>query len=390
MKPSRKKISALVAVALIAFFGGYRMFLHRLPVAVVVVQKRTLRNIVQGPGTVQSKVPVTVSAKISGILEKLYADQGERVKKGQLLAELDSAEQTAREAAARSAQLRASRELASAKADLAKAQANLLLAKSNYQRDLAVYQQGYISAAAFDVTHAALQVAQSDVSAREAAVKASEASLGQAAADARTAGVLLGYTRIAAPMDGIITVRKSEVGDTISPGTPVFQMVGDPIWAASWIDETRLGLLHVGQKASIRLRSGQVYEGEVARLNQEADTVTRELEVDVRFATLPQPLCIGEETDVDIDAGQQTALAVPLSAIATREGHRGVMIAAEGRTSFRPVVTGLRDGKWVAVVKGLRAGEWVVVAPAGIKSGKRVAPRIVRTMMGGSSSVPGQ
>ncbi len=354
--PSGKKISVIAIVALIAIAAGYMVFLRPLPVAVAVVRQATLRDIVQGPGTVQSKVPVTVSAKITGILEKLYVDQGDRVHKGQLLAELDSAEQSAREAAARSGHVRASRQLASAKADLAKAKANLLLAESNYRRDLAVYRQGYISSAAFDVTHAALQVAQSDVAAGEAAVKASEASVRQAESDTRTTRVLLGYTRILAPMDGVVTVRQAEVGDTISPGTPIFQLVGDPIWAASWIDETRLGALHVGQKASITLRSGQVYRGEVARLNSQADTVTRDLEVDVQFAILPKPLLIGEETDVAIDAGQQTALAVPLSAIAESDGRRGVMIVSDGRARFRPIVTGLQDTKRAAVLQGLKEG----------------------------------
>lgn len=376
--PSRKKISVIVIVALLMIFAGYRAFLRPLPAAVAIVEKATFRDVVQGPGTVQSKVPVTVSAKTTGILQKVYVDQGDRVQKGQLLAELDSAEQSAREAAARSAHVRAARQLASAQADLAKAKANLLLAESNYRRDLAVFKQGYISSAAFDVTNAALQVAKSDVVAREAAVNASEASVRQAESDTRTTRVLFGYTRILAPMDGVITVRRAEVGDTISPGTPIFQLVGYPIWAASWIDETRLGALHVGQKASITLRSGQVYQGEVARLNSQADTVTRELEVDVRFAILPKPLRIGEETDVNIDAGRQTALAVPLSAVTERDGHRGVMIVSDGRAGFRPIVTGLQDAQQAAVLKGLKEGDMVVVNPAGIRSGKKVAPRIVR------------
>lgn len=376
--PGRRKMAGIVIIALIAIFACYRIFLYRPLVPVAIVQKMTLRNMVQGPGTVQSKVPVTVSARITGILEKLYADQGDRVKKGRLLAELDSAERLAREAATRAAQVRASRDLASAKADLAKAQANLVLAKSNYQRDLEVYKQGYISPAAFDVTKAALHVAQSDVSAKEAAIKALEASVSQAKSDTRTARVVLGYTRIHAPMDGIITVRRSEIGDTISPGTPIFQMVGYPIWSASWIDETKLGLLHAGQKALIKLRSGQTYHGEVARLNKEADTVTRELEVDVKFDTLPKPLCIGEETDVNIDVGSQTALAVPLSAILARNGHRGVIIVSGGRTHFKSIVPGLHDGQRALVLKGLKEGDMVVVDPSEIGPGRKVTPRIIQ------------
>ena len=119
-----------------------------------------------GPGTVQSRVPVTVSPKITGILEKLYADQGDRVKKGQLLAEIGLGGIAGPgNVAAQAAKNRAQRELIRAQADLGKAQANLGLARSNYQRDLEVFKPGYISKAAFDTTKAQLKVAESEVNA---------------------------------------------------------------------------------------------------------------------------------------------------------------------------------------------------------------------------------
>ena len=378
-KMTGKKIAGIVIAALIAVFAFYKIFLYRLPVAVVLVKKAEIREIVQGPGTVQSRVPVTVSAKITGILDKLYADQGYRVKKGQLLAELDSAELKAREAAALWAQSRAERDLASAKANLVKSEANLMLAKSNYQRDFEVYKPGYISPAAFDITKDALNVAESDVSANVAAVKASKAAVSQAESETRTARAILGYTRIYAPMDGVITNRTAEIGDTINPGTPVFQMVNYQIWAASWIDETKLGRLKVGQQALIKLRSGQAYQGEIVRLDKQADTVTRELEVDVKFDTLPKPLTIGEETEVYIDTGRESAPAVPLSALIERNGSKGVLVAEDGRAVFRPVGVGLEDGTQAAILKGLKEGDMVVLNPAGIEPGGKVRPEIKTT-----------
>jgi HlyD family secretion protein len=302
------------------------------------------------------------------------------VRKGQLLAELDSAELRAREAAAHAGRIRAERDLARARADLIKSQANLALAQSNYQRDLEVFKPGYISPAAFDATKAALRVAESDVTANEATVKAVESAVNQAESEVGAAKALFGYTRILAPMDGVITVRKAEIGDTVSPGTPIFQMVDYQIWAASWIDETKIAQLREGQKASITLRSGRVFQGEVARLNKEADTVTRELEVDVKFDTLPNPLVIGEETQVDIDTGRETAPVVPLSAIAERNGSKGIMVVANGRAGFRPIVPGLQDGKRVAVLDGLREDDVVILNPAGIEQGKKVRPEIKSDM----------
>ena len=323
-----------------------------------------------------TKKPVTVSAKITGILEKLYADQGSRVKKGQLLAELDISELKARAASARAAEMRARHDLNRAKAALRKAEANLLLAQSNYRRDLELLKPGYISQAAFDTTKAALKVAESEVNSSQSDVEALQAQVAQAESETRAAEAVFAYTRILAPMDGLITVRKAEVGDTVAPGTPIFQMVDYQIWAASWIDETKVVQLREGQKASIKLRSGRVFQGEVVRLNREADTVTRELEVDVKFDTVPNPLFIGEETEVDIDTGSQTAPAVPLSAIVESNGSKGVMVVSNGLTSFRPITLGLQDAQRATVLDGLKEGEMVILNPAGIEPGERIRPDI--------------
>jgi len=79
--PTRTRVIAAAIGILIIMFLGYRLFLYRPPVTVIVVKKVEIQGKVHGPGTVQSKVGVTVSTKITGILEKLYTDQGSRVKK---------------------------------------------------------------------------------------------------------------------------------------------------------------------------------------------------------------------------------------------------------------------------------------------------------------------
>ncbi|MFZ2088750.1 MAG: efflux RND transporter periplasmic adaptor subunit, partial [Desulfobaccales bacterium] len=199
----------------------------------------------------------------------------------------------------------------------------------------------------------------------------------QAESEAHAAAALHNYTRILAPMDGLITVRKAEVGTTLSPGTPIFQMV-DPaqIWVAAWIDQALVAQLQPGQPAKIRLRSGRAFQGQVARLNQEADTVTRELEVNVKFATLPKPLVIGEEAQVEIDTGRQAAMVLPLSAVMAKNGAKGVLVADKGLLRFQKVVLGLQDGGRTAVTDGLKAGELVVVKPAGLIPGKKIRPQI--------------
>jgi HlyD family secretion protein len=375
--PGGKKAIGAVISVLVIMLLGYRLFWYRPPVAVMVVKKVEVQGKVHGPGTAQCKVPVTVSAKITGILEELYADQGDQVQKGQLLAKLDAVELRAREMAAQAAKNRAQRDLARAQADMIKAQANMGLAQSNYQRDLEVFKPGYISKSAFDTTKAQLKVAESEVAAAKATVTAQEAAVKQAESETHAAAAIHKYAHITAPMDGLITVRKAEIGTTIAPGTPIFQMVDlNCLWVAAWIDETKVAQLREGQPATIRLRSGRTFQGEVVRLNKEADTVTRELEVDVKFDKLPHPLVIGEEAEVDIDTGRQTAPAVPLSAIMERNNAKGVLVVVKGVAQFRPISLGLQDGHRVAVLQGLKADDMVIVNPAGIEPGKKVRPEI--------------
>ena len=99
MPRGKKAVGAGIGILIIILLG-YRLVWYRPPVPVIAVKPVEIHGRVHGPGTVQCKVPVTVSPKITGILEKLYADQGDRVRKGQLLAELDSIELKARAAAA--------------------------------------------------------------------------------------------------------------------------------------------------------------------------------------------------------------------------------------------------------------------------------------------------
>ena len=375
--PGGKQLIGFAVGLVILMVLGYRFFWQAPAVPVIQVKIREIQGKVHGPGTVQSKVPVAVSTKITGILEKLYVDQGDRVKKGQLLAEIDSAELRARAAAAQAAKNRAQRELSRAQADLGKAQANLGLAQSNYQRDQEVFKPGYISQAAFDTTKAQLRVAESEVNASQATVTALQAAVKQAESETQAAQALHNYTRILAPMDGLITSRKAEVGTTVAPGTPIFQLVDlDQIWMATWIDQAMVAQLREGQLARITLRSGREFQGKVVRINQEGDTVTRELEVDVKFDQLPKPLLMGEEGQVEINLGQQRAPVVPLSAVLAKNRDKGVLVADNGLLHFRKVTLGLQDGARTAVTDGLKEGELVVVNPEGLQPGQKIRPEI--------------
>ncbi len=326
---------ALMFAALVVLIAG-AVFLLLRPASVSITPARegTVRQIVQGPGNIASRIPVTVASRITGVVTALRADQGDTVKHGQLLATLDA------------------RDLV---ANLAAARANLALARSNYRRDLEVFRHGYIAASAMDATRTALRAAESAESA---------------------AAVALSYTQIHAPMDGQIIERDAEIGDTLVPGSPIFRMVDlHTLWSATLVDETVVGHIKVGDPAQVRLRSGTEVPGHVVRIGLQADPVTRELEVDVAPDTPFPRFANGEETEVTIETGSGKGLVVPVSALVRNGGAEGVLVARDGRAQFRAVRTGIANASKVVVLEGLRAGDPVLIQPRGIRPGERVRAR---------------
>lgn len=323
--------AAVLGSLLLLVLLAYRFFYNAPTVEVVEATEGTVARAIHGPGTVQARYPLAVSARITATVIQLFADQGDAVRPGQLLAQLDDRDLAARDAAA---------------------DTDLTLARANFQRDHEVFEKGYISQAAMDATTAALRAAE---------------------ARSREAGAALSYTRITAPVEGVITAREAEVGHTVGPGGTLFRLV-DPsaLWVVARIDEAVVGHVTLGQPATIALRTGSFATGSVARIALESDAATRELEVAVAFDAPPERFAVNQEAEITIHAGEESGLVLPVSAVVQQNRAFGVMVVADGRTAFRPVKTGVSDGDRVIVSEGLAVGEQVVRRPAGVKTGKRV------------------
>lgn len=354
--------------------GGVWLFsLDPLQVHVVEIHEGVVQREVHGPGTVQARIGVNVSSKVTGVIKEVLADQGDTVRQGQLLAILLDDDLAALAAGAQASLAAAEHDVAAAEALLAKAQADLSLAQSNYERNVQLFREELISRQALDESTATLRAAESGVASAESTLKARRAQFQAVQEQLRQAEAELSYTRIASPMDGFVTARKLEVGSTVVPGAPIFQMV-DPTtaWVATFIDETLVGSIQVGQPALIRLRSGEEIGGAVERVTRQADPVTRELEVDVRFKSNPARLTINEEADVTIIVEKARGLVAPSSALIHQGETEGVWIVEGERAVFRPLRVGLVGaGKFMAI-EGIRAGEQVIVSPNGIKAGQQI------------------
>lgn len=317
-----------------------------------------VKIVVSGPGTVQSRVPVTVSARVSAQVRSLHADHGQRVAQGQLLAVLDDRDLAAKLAAARAAHQTLERNIEAANAARAKALADLALARNKAARDADLHRNGFLSVSAFEASTLGLAAAQAAADNAAATLAARRAEAGTLDAETTYAATLLSYARIEAPMDALVIQRNVEPGATVMPGTPLFRLV-DPgaLWVAARIDEALVGRLREGLPAGIRLRSGETYAGRVARISRQSDAATRELEVNVAFDAPPERFAIDQEAEVRIEAGVARGTAVPVAALVRREGQQGVYVIRDGRKAFQPLRIAASDGTLAIVAEGLTPGD---------------------------------
>ncbi|MGP1680292.1 MAG: efflux RND transporter periplasmic adaptor subunit [Burkholderiales bacterium] len=361
--------AALAAAA----FATYRVFLYATPLETAIATESVVPARITGPGTVQGRNPVTLSARVTAGVAKLYADQGDVVKRGQVLAQLDDRDLVAKRGSVAGQRETQLRNVTAAQANLAKAQAELELARSKYRRDADLFAKGYVSQLSFDASIAALRSAESVLNSVRATLAAREAEGGTLVQEARYADTLISFARILAPMDGVIVQRLSETGNTVVPGSPIFRMV-DPaaIWVATRVDESVVTRVRVGMPASIRLRTGETLPGKVARIAWQSDAATRELEVDVAFDAPPERFAIDQEAEVAISTGDEKGVVVPVAALLQYQGKQGVLVVRDGHARFQGVQTGAADAANIVIRKGLAAGDVVVAAPQGVKPGTRV------------------
>jgi RND family efflux transporter MFP subunit len=376
---SRNRVLAFALIGCLLLtvgVAGYWRFGRAVDVPMVTAEPGAIAARVVGPGTVQARIPVTLSARVNATVTQVHADVGDTVRQGQLLVTLDDRDLSARRGVVGGQQEAMSRNTEAARANVTKAQADLELARSKLRRDAELLAQGFVSQAVVDASNAALGGAVAGVDAAQAALAARGADARSLSQEARYADAVLSYTRIVATMDGVVIQRLAEAGNTVVPGTPLLKIV-DPksLWVATRVDESVVSRVQPGQVARIRLRSGEMLPGKVARIAKQSDAATRELDVHVAFDAVPQRFAIDQEAQVEIAVGEDQGVLVPLAAL-TRDkaGRQGVLLVDDGRTHFEPVETAGADDRQALVRKGLAGGETVVAVAAGVAANQRVRP----------------
>ena len=364
----KKKYLIWIAVLVAGAIVLKKTMLAPPSVNTLKVEKRDLTAQVYGNGTVEAKVLVGVSSKITGRIVELYADQGDRVKRGQLLARLENDEFVHQEQQSEAGLNRSDANLTVEQANLQKAKATLVLAEKNAQRFKILAEKNLVSKLEAEQYDTACQVAREEVAKCQAVIDAVRMEQRGNRANLGFARSKVTDTLIYAPHDGVIITRDMEKGATVTPGMSVFTLA-DPgtVWVKANVDESQLKGVTIGKKAMITLRSsaGEQLPGEVARVGHQSDRITEELEVDVAFVQPLKNFRLGEQSDVYIVTEmKKDAPSLPSAAIVRKEKKRGVWLLANGKLMFREVTVGIEDRRnFTEIVAGLDGSEHVAFAP---------------------------
>ena len=378
----RKFLWLLAAVLLLAGLGGFA-YSRRGPqpteVQTARVGREDLQAKVSANGKIQAQKKVDISATLPGQITHLAVEEGDRVRKGQFLLQIDA---TNPRAAARSNEysMQALRgELESARSALAQAGADLRRAEENYRAGI--------------LPKADYERARTAVVTGEATVQAAQRRVDQAGATLEGARDTLAKTTIRSPMDGIVTARRVEEGEVAvigvqnSPGTVLLTISDMSVVEAELeVDETSIPSVKPGQEARVRLDAypNQTFRGVVTEVGSSpliaAANQAIKFKVKVRLDRPPADIKPGLSARADILTGfRGRAVAVPLQALVVRDVERkpgapppppdapreqeGVYLMEDGKARFQPLKTGLIGDLSIEVLAGLKGGETVITGP---------------------------
>jgi HlyD family secretion protein len=374
----RRGLMVAGAITLIAAIGSVAFRIGPLaPTRLTVVQvtQDSLTPSVFGVGSVEAKQSWLMGPTVAGRVLRVHVDVGDKVKAGQLLAEMDPVDldqrllaQDAAWAKAHSVQVAAQAQVLDAKARRALASTNLLR-----QKDLA--RQNFISQGALEVREQELISADASLQAAQENLQATGQDMQRLQAERSAASLQRQNTRLLAPADAVVISRDAESGSTVVAGQPVLRLANPAsLWVKMRVDQSRSAGLAVGLGAKIVLRSQpqHTWTGKVERLEWLADAVTEERIAQVSFSEIPPAVSIGEMVEVTLDLkATADALVVPQASVQQHQGRSGVWRVAAGQIEFAPVQWGASslDGR-IQAVQGLQAGDTIVVySVKGLKPG---------------------
>lgn len=378
----KRKIVIGVGLAVVALvvFASLRRGPQATPVQVAKVGREDLQAKVTANGKVQAQKKVDISATIPGQVVHLAVKEGDRVKKGQFLLQLDPVSARAAAVGSESSMQALQRELESSRATRDQARADFERAERNHQGGI--------------IPDADLEKARTALATAEAGVQATERRVAQARAGLDSAEDMLSKTTIRAPMDGTVTAKRIEEGEVAvigvqnQPGTVLLTISDMSVVEAEMeVDEASIPSVKLGLEARVRVDAypNRTFDGVVTEVGHSPIVKTTgsneaiKFKVKVQIKNPPEGIKPGLSVQADILTGfRGQALVIPIQALVVRDVEKkpgekpapgapreeeGVYLFEAGKVGFRKLETGLLGETTLEVVAGLKGGETIITGP---------------------------
>lgn len=386
MAKAVKWAAALAAVAVLGFLAWiYLKPEEKINYLTQPVSKMNIDQTVSATGEISAAQLVTVGSQASGQIKKLYVRIGQQVKKGELIAEIDSTTQI-------NALNTHKAKLDTYRAQLVSAEIKQKTAAKKYRREKALWAENATSKAELEDAEDALSAATASVAELKSQIKQTQIAMNTAEAD-------LGYTRITATMDGTVVSIPVEEGQTVNANqsTPTIVQLADlsKMLNKMQIAEGDAGKVKAGQNLTFTVLSQpenrrdaviDTVDPGLTKMSQGSYTTSTDTTDTAVYyyarALVPNEdgsLHIGMTTEntIVINRAEQV-LAVPNLAVKTKAGKKTVRVLGEkDKVEERAVKTGLSDGTNTQVIEGVKAGEKVIISEAGaadVKNNRRGGP----------------
>lgn len=376
-----KKIIFIVLICLILLTGGIFLGNKKKNTKNYItepLEKRTITQIVEASGTINPVQTVSIGSQVSGQISAIYVDYNSEVKKGQLLAEIDTSLFEAQVNQAKAS-------IDNARANLAKIQATTANDKLTLTRYRNLYKKGFVAKSELDL-------AESTYQADVAQVRAAQAQINQALASYSTAESNLRYTKITSPVDGVVISRAVDVGQTVAASfqTPeLFSVAQDltQMQIEASVSEADIGKVKKDQTVEYTLDGypDETFTGKVSQVRISPTTVsnvvTYSVIIDVENDDLK--LIPGMTANVSIiTSKKEDILCTVNSALkftpntdgkGEKYDKQGIWLLTEGKPKRVEIKTGVSDEGYTEIISDtLKAGDNAIIS---IDSGKKDTKR---------------
>jgi len=380
----------IVLLIAIGVFAATRGGTKIDPSKLAKVEKGDLAKSVVATGKVTPITKVEVKSKASGIVKKLLVDYGDRVKKGQLLAQLDKIEIEAQVEQSKAALEAAQANLKSSQADFERAKVDaegpdVPLLKRAYDRAENMAKDGVVSTSALEDSQKNYEMAlnkqnvsKAQVTVLKAKIAQSQANVAQDQANLKQLEEQLSYTDIISPIDGIVLSRDVQMGDAVSSilvlgsSATLVMTLGDTseVYVKGKVDESDIGKVYLGQRARIKVESfkDKTFDGKVTKISPmgvEKDNVTTfEVRVSIQNPGGELKAEMTANAEIILDE-HKNVLQIPEGAILyDKDKKASVEIpdpkGKEGKNKVA-VNIGISNGAKTEVLSGLKEGDQVVL-----------------------------